>query len=227
MSNWREIFNYARTNNSKALNKSINDVGRKHHAFYMTNMMFSDDILKNYQLINHTYSIIQSIQCAINENYGLKGQIGDVLNIEYDVYLIDKKKFCSMTEEEMFQFVLQQSFSYYFNIDLDNETDFDSYYIEALQYRLASNFLQNDIERILQKMQEDIEIIIQDTKNLQFLFFNYKKLEKNDGRYKEIKGLLVESLQNILIKNDKFNENYFELANKLNYLIQHNLTLEG
>jgi len=46
-----KIFNYDRTNNIKALNQSIKDIGYKHHVNYMPNMMFVDDINKNYQLL--------------------------------------------------------------------------------------------------------------------------------------------------------------------------------
>ena len=66
MGKFAEVFKYARSNDIKAINKSISDVGRKHHATYMTNMMFTNDINANYQLLTEIQGAINAFDKAVS-----------------------------------------------------------------------------------------------------------------------------------------------------------------
>ncbi len=219
---FNKIFNYARTNNIKALNQSIKDIGYKHHVNYMTNMMFVDDINKNYQLLCKVENVINILYSTINENCLLKKKIGNTFEYQYKNGLLNHSNLNFLTEKELSKMIYRQALEYYFKIDIKDDSNYSSFYEEAIQYRIVSNFLQNDIELIILKIYENTEIIIEDTKNLNFLIQLYRKTNKNNNTYNFILELLTESIQNIILQNDKFNEEYFNIVKKINYIIQAN-----
>lgn len=222
MGKFIEVFNYVRNNDIKDINKSINDAGRKHHAVYMTNMMFSDDISINYQLLFEIQNAINSFYSVVNENCLMKRNAQDILEKQCENRVIFKQDFKLLTNEQLSVMVYQQAMEYYFRIDVMNESSFSSYFEEAIQYRIISNFLQSDLECILTKMYEDIEIVIEDTRNIDFLIKNYKKIDRFNNLYHCILEQLVESLQNVILQDSKFDEEYFITVRKISYVLQQN-----
>lgn len=227
MKDWRgklgkftEVFNNVRNNDIKAINKSIENVGRKHHAAYMTNMMFADDININHRLLMEIQNAVSSFYRFVCENYLVKKNAQDILKIQCRNEVIFKQDFKLLTSEQLSEIVYQQAMVYYFRIDVMNESDFSSYFDEAIQYRIISNFLQNDIESILIKMHEDIEIVIEDTQNIKFLMRNYKKLDGVNGRYNFILEQLAKSIQNVVLRNDRFDEEYFNTVRKISFVLR-------
>ena len=220
MGKFKEIFNYACNNDVKALNKAIESEGHRHHAIYMTNMMFVDDINKNYQLFLEIRNTINTLYYVISENYLLKRKIRDILEEQYRNKLLIRNELEVLTEKELFKLVYQQALEYYFRIDVANSSNFNSYIDEAIQYRIVSGFLQNDIERILLKVNEDMEIVIEDTKNLRFLVKNLKKFDKANYTYRFVLKQLTESIQNVILRENKFDEEYFVTVKEVAAIIQ-------
>lgn len=205
-----------------ALNQSINNIGNRHHATYMSNMMFANDINGNFKILSKVQEAIYKLYNAINKNYFLKREIGDLLNNKYEMKLISND-FYILNEKQLLELVIQQAYLYYFQIDKENSYDFSSFYEEALQYRIISNFMQSELKCILIKINDDIEIIIEDTNNLNFLLLNYNKVNQGNSMYAEIVNLLKENLRNMIIRDNKFDEDYFYNTKKLNNVIKNSL----
>lgn len=220
MGRFKEVFNYARNNDVKALNKAIENEGHRHHAIYITNMMFVDDINKNYQLLFEIRNTINTLYYIISENYLLKRKIGDILESQCRNRLLIQNELGVLTEKQLFELVYRQALEFYFKIDAANISDFNSYFDEAIQYRIVSGFLQNDIERILLKLNEDIEIVIEDTKNLKFLVQSLKKFDKTNDTYRFVLEQLTESIQNVILRDNKFDEDYFVTVKEVSAMIQ-------
>lgn len=222
MGKFTKVFKYACNNDIKAINKSIKDVGSKHHAMYMIDMMFVDDININYELLSEIQNTISSLYRVVSENYLIKKNAQDILKNQCENRIVIKQNFRFLTNEQLSALVYQQAMEYYFKINIKNESSFSSYFNEAIQYRIISNFLQSDIERILTKMYEDIEIIVEDTKNIDFLIRNYKKVDRTNNTYDCISEQLVESIQNVILRNSKFDEEYFITVRKISYMLHQN-----
>lgn len=105
MGRLKDIFGYARNNDVKALNRAIENEGRRHHAVYMANMMFTDDINKNYDSFLEIRNTIGSLYHAISENYLQKGKIRDTLEEQYGNKLLIKNELGVLTEKQLFQLV--------------------------------------------------------------------------------------------------------------------------
>ncbi len=217
-----EIFKYVRDNDVKAINKSINDAGRKHHAAYMTNMMFSDDVNMNYQLLSEIQNAINSFYRVVSENYLMREDARNTLENQCQSTAVLKQNFKILTDEQIFELVYQQAMEYYFKIEVTNESCFISYFEEAVQYRIISNFLRSDVERILRKMYEDIEIVVEDTRNIDFLMRNYKKIDRFHNLYHFISERLAENIHNEISKESKFDEQYFITVRKISFVLQQN-----
>lgn len=220
MGRLKDIFGYARNNNVKALNRAIENEGRRHHAVYMANMMFTDDINKNYDSFLKIRNTIGSLYHAISENYLQKGKIRDTLEEQYGNKLLIQNELGVLTEKQLFQLVYRNAMEYYFRIDVSEHSDFHSYFEEALQYRIVSVFLQDDIERILLKINEDIEIVLEDTKNLDFLVQNLEKFDQGNDTYRVILERLTDSIRNVVLRDDKFDEDYFAAVKEASAVIQ-------
>lgn len=226
MGNLRDIFNYACNNDIKALNNSIKNVGRKHHAAYMTNMMFDNDIDINNYLLHDAQNLVNSLYNTISDNYCLKKNIKDIICNQYEFNLMITNELDFLNDNQIFNLVYQQALKYYFRIEIDNDQDYKSYFEEAIKYRIVSNFMQNEIEDILLKVHEDIEIINEDTNNLNFLFQNYKRINNNDT-YNLILKLITDSITNTVLQNKRFDTDYFTVVRKLNNVIESNLKKVG
>ena len=72
MGRFTEVFNNARNNDIKAINKSIENIGRKHHAAYMVNMMFADDIDINHQLLIKIQNAVRLFFEVVSDNFLIK-----------------------------------------------------------------------------------------------------------------------------------------------------------
>lgn len=222
MGKFTKIFEYARSNNVKELNKSIENVGHKHHAEYVTEMMFSNDININYQLLHKIQNAITYFYSVVNDNYLIKQYAQDILEMKYKNKIILKQNLKHLNNESLFELVYQQAMNYYFKIDVTNEYDYSSYFDEAVRYRIISNFFQFELEKILLKMHEDIENVINDTRNVDFLITNYMKINKSDCRYTCISELLKKSIENIILDDKKFNEEYFITAQSISFILHQN-----
>jgi len=111
---------------------------------------------------------------------------------------------------------------YYFRIDIKNEFGVSSYFDEAVKYRIVSSFLQSDMRGILTKMYEDIEIVTEDTKNVDFLMRNYKKIERSNSLFQYISEQLADSIRNVVLQDSKFDEEYFTTVRKISFSLQQN-----
>lgn len=222
MGKFSEVFKYARNNDIKAINKSIRDVGRKHHAVYMTNMMFTNDINANYQLLSEIQDAVNSFYRAVSDNYSTKRNAQIALQAQDKKETILKQNFKILSNEQLSTLVYQQAMEYYFRIDIKNEFCFSSYFDEAIKYRIASSFLQSDMRRILTKMYEDIEIVIEDTKNVDFLMRNYTKIERSNNLFQYILDQLADSIQNVVLQDSKFDEEYFATVRRISFALQQN-----
>ena len=213
-------------NNIRAINKSIENVGRKHHAVYMTNMMFADDMYVNHRLLAEIQKVINFYYRTVSENYSIKKKAQDILERQCTRKVIFKQNFKILTHEQLSKIIYQQAMKYYFRIDIKNESDFSSFFDEAIQYRIRTNFLQSDVEHILAKMNEDIEIIIEDTQNMEFLMRNYKKLDRFNDKYYCILKQLAGSIQNVVLQDNRFEEEYFLTVRKISFILRQNF-MEG
>ena len=214
-----KISKFVSMNDVKALNKSINDVGRKHHAIYITDMMFSNDVNKSYETLLEVKYTIKTLYNVINQDYLLKKKIADMFKIQTRNMLIIQDYIECLSEKQLFEIIYQQALKYYFKIDIKNESCFESFFNEAVLHRITSNFLQNEVECLLFKIKEDIEIINIEINNLMFLKQNYEKLDKSNTKYNSILLCLTELMQNTLLYDGKFNENYFNVVKKMNNII--------
>ncbi len=222
MRRFKDVFNYARNNNIKAINNSIQNIGRKHHAVYMKNMMFANDININYQLLSEIQNTVKSFYQVFSENCLIKKDAQNILGSQCENRVLCKDNLYILTEEQLSTLVYQQAMRYYFKIDIKNESGSISYFDDVIQYRIASNFLQSDMERILTKMYEDIEIIIEDTQNIDFLIRNYKKIDKLNNLYHCISEQLAESIRNVLLQDGKFDKEYFVTVKNISSTLQKN-----
>ena len=223
MGKFAEVFKYARSNDIKAINKSISDVGRKHHATYMTNMMFTNDINANYQLLTEIQGAINAFDKAVSDNYLIKKNAQVALQTQHENATMQKQIFCgltNLTNEQLSVLVYQQAMKYYFRIDVENEDSFCSYFDEAVKYRIVSNFLHSDMKHILIKMQENIEIIVEDTKNVDFLLRNYLKIKKSNRLSRFFLEQLADSIRNVVLRDDKFDEEYFMTVRRISSVLQ-------
>lgn len=222
MGKFTEAFNNARNNDIKAINKSIENVGRKHHAVYMTNMMFTNDIDINYRLLIEIQNAVSSFYQSVSENYLIKKNAQDMLEDQCRNKVIFNQDFTLLTDKQLSEIVYQQAMKYYFRIDIKNESEFSSYFDEAIQYRIMSNFFQSDIERILIKIYEDREIVIEDTQNIEFLIRNYKKLDTLNDKYQFILGQLAKSIRNVVLRNNRFEDEYFSTVRQISFVLHQN-----
>lgn len=222
MGKFSEVFKYARNNDIKAINKSIRDVGRKHHAVYMTNMMFTNDINANYQLLSEIQDAVNSFYRAVSDNYSIKRDAQIALQTQYKSDIILKQNFKILNNEQLLALVYQQAMEYYFKIDTKNEFGFSPYFDEAVKYRIASSFLQSDMRSILTKMYEDIEIVIEDTKNVDFLMRNFTKIERSNSLFQYILEQLADSIRNVVLQDSKFDEEYFATVRRISSVLQQN-----
>lgn len=103
---------------------------------------------------------------------------------------------------------------------MSEPSDFHSYFEEAIQYRIVSAFLQDDIERILLKVNEDIEIVLEDTKNLNFLVQNLEKFDQGNDTYRLILERLTDSIRNVVLRDDEFDGDYFAAVKETSAVIQ-------
>ena len=225
MGKFAEVFKYARSNDIKAINKSISDVGRKHHATYMTNMMFTNDINANYQLLTEIQGAINAFYKAVSDNYLIKKNAQVALQTQHENTTMQKQIFCgltNLTNEQLSVLVYHQAMKYYFRIDVENEDSFSSYFDEAVKYRIVSNFLHSDMKQILIKMQENTEIIVEDTKNVDFLLRNYLKIKKSNCLSRFFLEQLADSIRNVVLRDDKFDEEYFMTVRRISSVLQQN-----
>lgn len=222
MGRFAELFNAVRNNDIKAINRSIENVGRKHHVVYMTNMMFADDIDINYQLLMEIQNAVLSFYKSVEENYLIKINAQDMLDVQCRNEVILSQDFTPLNSGQLFEIVYQQALRYYFRIDIKNETEFNSFFDEAIQYRIMSNFFQSDIERILIEMYEDREIVIEDTKNIDFLMRNYKKLDRFNDNYQFVLGQLVECICNVILRDNRFEDEYFKTVRQISFVLHQN-----
>lgn len=220
MGRLKDIFGYARNNDVKALNRAIENEGRRHHAVYMANMMFTDDINKNYDSFLEIRNTIGSLYHAISENYLQKRKIRNTLEEQYGNKLLIQNELGALTEKQLFRLVYSKALEYYFRIDMSEPSDFHSYFEEAIQYRIVSAFLQDDIERILLKVNEDIEIVLEDTKNLNFLVQNLEKFDQGNDTYRLILERLTDSIRNVVLRDDEFDGDYFAAVKETSAVIQ-------
>ena len=210
------------SNDIKAINKSIDNIGRMHHASYMANIMFRDDINTNHRLLLEIQNAINAFYRAVKENYVIKKNAKNMLDLQYKNAVIFKPDFQLLTNKQLSEIVYQQAMKYYFRMEINDETDFSSYFDVVIQHRIMSNFLQNDIERILIKMYEDIEIVIEDTQNIEFLMRNYKKLNILSDKYNYILEQLAESIRNVVFRNSRFDDEYFITVRKISFILHQN-----
>ena len=220
MGRLKDIFGYARNNDVKALNRAIENEGRRQHAVYMANMMFTDDINKNYDSFLEIRNTIGSLYHAISENYLQKRKIRNTLEEQYGNKLLIQNELGALTEKQLFRLVYSKALEYYFRIDMSEPSDFHSYFEEAIQYRIVSAFLQDDIERILLKVNEDIEIVLEDTKNLNFLVQNLEKFDQGNDTYRLILERLTDSIRNVVLRDDEFDGDYFAAVKETSAVIQ-------
>lgn len=217
-----ELFNYVRDNNIKAINKSIKDVGRKHHAVYMKNMMYTDDININYEFLSEMQNAINCFYEVVSENDLVKKNAQRMFQNQCEEGIVFKRNIELLTNEQLLVLIYQQVMEHYFRIDVKNESSYSSYFEEVIQYRITSNFLQSDVERILAKMYEDIEIVIEDTRNIEFLVSTYKKINRFNNLYYLILQQLAESIQNVILRDGQFVEEYFIMVRKVSSVLQRN-----
>lgn len=222
MGKFAEVFKNGRNNDIKAINKSIENIGRKHHAIYMTNMMFADDIDINHRLIMEIHDSLSYFYRSVSENYLIKKNAQDMFKIQSKKMVIFKHDFELLNSEQLSEIVYQQAMKYYFKIDVKHESDFSSYFDEVIQYRIMSNFLQSDIECILIKIYEDIEIVIEDTQNIKFLMKNYKKLDNYNGEYHFMLEQLAKSIYNVVFRDSRFEDEYFNTVRKISFVLRQN-----
>lgn len=220
MGRYAEIFNSARKNDIKSINKSIEDVGRRYHAAYMTNMMFADDMDINHRALIKIQNVVDFFYKAVFNNYLTKMNAQDMLEIQCRNKVVIKQDFTLLNSGQLLEIVYQQAMSYYFNIDIKNQKEFSSFFEVAKQYRIMSNFFYSDIERILIKMYEDIEIVALDTQNIDFLMRNYKKLDGNNDKYKVIAKQLVESIRNVMFRDNRLDDEYFSTVRQISCVLQ-------
>lgn len=224
MGKFAEILNSVRNNDIKAINKSIENIGREHHAVYMTNMMFSHDIDINHRLLREVQNAVSSFYQSVRENYLIKKNAQDMLEEQCANKVILKQDFTIFTSEQLLEIVYQQAMKYYFRIDIKDKSGFSSYFDEAVQYRITSNFFQSDIERILIKMYEDREIVIEDTRNIEFLIRNYKKIDVLNDKYQFISRQLAESIRNVVLRDNRFEDEYFSTVHKISFVLRQNFS---
>lgn len=222
MGKFAEVFNYARNNDIKAINKSIKDVGHKHHTVYMTNMMFADDMNINYQLLTEIQDVVNHFYKVVSENYLKKKNAQDILENQCRSRVMFTPRIELLTNEQLSVLVYHQAMEYYFRIDVKNDSNFSSYFEEAIQYRILSDFLQSEVQCILTKMYEDIDIVIEDTRNIDFLMRNYNKIDRFNNLYQCILEQLTESIRNGILRNSKFDEEYFITVRKISSVLQQN-----
>lgn len=217
-----ELFHNVCSNDIRAINESIDNVGRKHHAEYMSDMMFTDDVIINYRLLSEIQNTVNSLYIAVSENYAIKQNAQDMLESRSEHRYALKQDFKVLTNEQLFAMVYQQAMKYYFRIDVENDSDFHSYFDEAIQFRIKSNFLKNEMEQILTKMYEDIEIVKEDTYNIEFLVKNYKKLNKKNKLFAFVLQQLEESIQNVIFEGDRYDQDYFMTVRKISFSLKQN-----
>lgn len=221
MGNLTEIFNNVKKNNFKAINKSIEDVGNRHHAMYMAGMMFMDDMDINQRLLSEIQNTVNSLYDTISDNYLIKKNAKDMIQRQCQNKIMFSQNFKSLTEKQLSEMVYQQAMKYYFRIEVKNSSDFNSYFDKAIQYRTETTFFKSDIERIIMKICEDIEIIIEDTRNIEFLMRNYKKLDGYNDKYYHILEQLAESIRNTVLRNDRFEQEYFDTVRQISSVVYH------
>lgn len=217
-----QLFRNACNNDIRAINESINNVGRRHHAEYMSNMMFTDDMIINYRLLSEIQNTVNSLYIAVSENYLMKQNAQDMLESRSEHQFVLNHNFKILTNEQLFAMVYQQAMKYYFRIDVENDSDFHSYFDEAIQFRIKSNFLNNEMEQILTKMYEDIEIVKEDTNNIEFLVRNYKKLHKKNHLFACVLQQLEEGIQNVIFEGEKFDQDYFLTVRRISFSLKQN-----
>lgn len=215
-----ETLNNVRNNDIKAINKSIKDIGVKHHTAYMTDMMFKNDISINYQLLCEIQNAVNSFYCSVNENYIIKKEAEDIIKQQHKSSLVIQQNFSHMSNDQLLELVYQQAIEYYFRIDLEEDTNWGSCFEEVIKYRVASDFLRSDIVSVLSKMYEDTKIVIEDTKNIEFLLKNYKKISEFNDKYQFILEQLIESIHNVLLRDEKFQAEYFVVVRKISSILQ-------
>lgn len=221
MGNLAKIFNNVRNNNIKAINKSIEDVGNRHHAMYMAGMMFMDDMDINHRLLLEVQNTVGFLYSAVSDNCLMKKNAHDMLQRQCQNKIMFNQNFKSLTEKQLSEVVYQQAMKYYFKIDVKNSSDFSSYFDKAIQYRTETTFFKSDIERIIMKMNEDTEIIMEDTRNIEFLMRNYKKLDSSNGKYHQILKQLAESIRNTVLRDNRFEQEYFDTVHRISSVVHH------
>lgn len=206
-----DIFHYASNNDIKSLNRSINDIGRIHHANYMANMMFSNDINQNSYMLLSIQSTLELLYNTIQKNYSLKKEASDAIKSLYKETSFSYHAFSLLTEYQFHEMVYHQALNYYFGIQVTNNFSSETFLESALQYRITSSFMCNEIGCITEKVVEDIEVISIDSENLTFLLKNYRKLSQspNSQRYKFITKLISENINNIILRDDGFDKSFF------------------
>ncbi len=225
MGKFAEVFKYARSNDIKAINKSINDVGRRHHAKYMTNMMFTNDINANYQLLTEIQGTINAFYKEVSDNYLIKKNAQVALQTQHENATMQKQIFCELTDltnKQLSVLVYQQAMKYYFRIDVENEDGFSSCFDEAVKYRIVSSFLHSDMKQILIKMQKNIEIVVEDTKNVDFLLRNYLRIKKSNPLSQFFLEQLADIIRNVVLRDSKFDEEYFMTVRRISSVLQQN-----
>ena len=69
-------------------------------------------------------------------------------------------------------------------------------------------------------MQENIEIIVEDTKNVDFLLRNYLKIKKSNRLSRFFLEQLADSIRNVVLRDDKFDEEYFMTVRRISSVLQ-------
>lgn len=216
MGNLEDVFRCAWNNDARGLNKLIENEGRRHMASYMAEMILTNDINRNHAILMQIDNIMGRLYSVIKENDTVKKEACNMLNRQMGAELSGRKEIHFWDEETSFQLVYRRALEFYFGIEANAaEEDYELLLHQAVSHRKASFCMQFHIECILEKAEEDKEIIALDTDNLRFLIDSCWKLEKGGDRFRTISALLRESIQNAVLKDGRFREDYFITAKKI------------
>lgn len=221
MGSFRELYRAINSNDIKSINASIENIGHKHHAIYITNMMFINDIVTNNYLLSKIPCVINSLYEVIRDNCQIRNQSCNMLRVKTrGKMLLNPYGNRTLTGDRLRQLVHRQALKFYFDIDEENAGDYADCFYAAIQYRISSNFLQNEIRHILVKVYEDIQIIKVDTYNIEFLLQCCKKASGKGTDNENKLKLFIECIENDVFQNDRFNEQYFEVVKRIDRLLQ-------
>lgn len=192
MGNLRDVFRYAW--NNKRL-KSIEDIGREHHAEYVADMLMENDTCNNYELLLKINNTMSALYHAVRENYRMKQQGLNMLKLQSpnSRQLVKTPQF--PTENQLYELVYNRALEYYFEVDSDIIPDYEAFLNQAVLHRRASYYMRINVESVLLKVEEDTDLVNIDTNNIRLLMQNYERYDKRGSRLKGLLDLLAESIK--------------------------------